>query len=58
MRPWEWAYSVLYMVVGFAIAQGTVVRMSGLKYTEFLKRVRSVLFAKHALWRGLTPFSP
>jgi hypothetical protein len=48
MQPWEWVYSLLYMVVGFAIAQGTVVRMSGLKYIEFLKRVRSTLFAKQA----------
>ena len=48
MRPKQWAYSLLYMAAGFAIAQGTVVRMSGLKYTEFLKKVRSVLFAKHA----------
>jgi hypothetical protein len=46
MRPWEWAWSVLYMVIGFAIAQRTVVRMSGLKYSEFLKRVRSTLSAK------------
>jgi Protein of unknown function with HXXEE motif len=44
MQPWEWAYSLLYMIVGLAIAQGTVVRMSGLKYGEFLKRVRSTLF--------------
>jgi hypothetical protein len=46
MRPWEWAYSLLYMVSGFAIMQGTVVRMSGMKYLEFLKRGRSKLFAK------------
>jgi len=48
MRPKQWAYSLLCMAAGFAIAQGTVVRMSGLKYTEFLKKVHSVLFAKHA----------
>lgn len=48
IRPWEWAYSVLYMAFGLGIAQGTVVRMSGLKYTDFLKRVRSSLFAKQA----------
>jgi uncharacterized membrane protein YbhN (UPF0104 family) len=46
MRPWEWVWSFLYMVVGLAIAQATVVRMSGLKYVEFLKRARSTLFAK------------
>ncbi|EEF59740.1 HXXEE domain-containing protein [Pedosphaera parvula] len=46
MRPWDWIWSLLYMATGLAIAQGTVVRMSGLRYTEFLKRVRSTLFAK------------
>jgi hypothetical protein len=46
MRPWEWLWSLFYMVIGFAIAQATVVRMSGLKYVEFLKRVRSVPFAE------------
>jgi hypothetical protein len=44
MQPREWVYSLLYMAVGFAIAQGTVVRMSGMKYLEFLRRVRSTLF--------------
>jgi uncharacterized protein with HXXEE motif len=46
MQPWEWLYSLLYMVVGFAIAQGTVVRMSGMKYSDFLKRVKSTFSAK------------
>ena len=46
MRPLDWVWSLLYMAIGFAIAQGTVVRMSGLEYLDFLKRVRSVLFAK------------
>lgn len=45
MQPWEWAYALLYMIVGLAIAQGTVVRMSGLKYGEFLKRVKSTFIA-------------
>ena len=44
MQPWEWLYSLLYMVVGFAITQRTMLRMSGMKYIEFLRRVRSVLF--------------
>ncbi len=48
IRPWQWAYSVVYMVIGFAIAQGSVVRMSGLKYSEFLRKVRSVIFGKPA----------
>ena len=34
------------MIVGLAVAQATVVRMSGLNYFEFLKRVLSTLFAK------------
>jgi hypothetical protein len=48
IRPSEWVWSFLYMAVGFVIAQATVVRMSGLKYFEFLKRVRSTLFGKQA----------
>jgi Protein of unknown function with HXXEE motif len=44
MKPWEYALSLLYMVIGLAIAQGTVVRMSGLAYIDFLKRMRSTLF--------------
>lgn len=48
VQPWEWVWALLYMAIGFAIAQGTVVRMSGLKYFEFLKRVRSTLFGKQA----------
>jgi hypothetical protein len=44
IRPLDWGCSLLYMVLGLAVAQGTVVRMSGMKYGQFLKRVRSTLF--------------
>ena len=46
MQPWQWLYSVLYLLSGFALTQGTIVRMSGLTYSEFLKRGRTELFTK------------
>jgi hypothetical protein len=46
VQPWEWLWALFYMIVGLVIAQATVVRMNGLKYAEFLKRLRSTLFAR------------
>jgi NAD(P)-dependent dehydrogenase (short-subunit alcohol dehydrogenase family) len=46
MRPWDWIWSLLYIAIGFDIAQAKVVAMSGLKYVELLKRVRSTAALK------------
>jgi hypothetical protein len=41
MQPLYWLYAILYMQVGLMLAQQIVVRMMGMKYTDFLKNVRS-----------------
>ena len=41
MQPLYWLYSIVYMLVGLALAQQIVVRMMGMKYREFLKNVRN-----------------
>ena len=46
MQPLWWLYSFLYMLFGLLIAQQIVVRTSGMKYSDFLKNVRTALFAK------------
>ena len=46
MQPVYWLFSLIYMVVGVMIAQQIVVRMNGMKYTDFLKKVRATIFAK------------
>jgi hypothetical protein len=44
MQPMLWLYSFIYMLAGLLLAQQVVVRMSGMKYTDFLKNVRATLF--------------
>lgn len=46
IQPVEWVYAFLCMLVGLALAQQVVVRMSGMKYTDFLKSVKGTLFNK------------
>ena len=46
MQPVYWLFSLIYMVIGVMIAQQIVVRMNGMKYTDFLKKVRATIFAK------------
>jgi len=46
MQPVNWLFSLIYMVVGVMIAQQIVVRMNGMKYTDFLKKVRATIFSK------------
>jgi len=40
-QPLHWLYAILYMLVGLMLAQQIVVRMMGMKYSEFMKNVRS-----------------
>lgn len=46
MSPISWLYSFLYMFFGLMMAQQIVVRTSGMRYSDFLKNVRTALFAK------------
>lgn len=46
MQPISWLFSFLYMLLGLVIAQQIVIRASGVKYTDFLKKVRTALFEK------------
>jgi len=46
MKPMWWLYSFWYMLFGLLMAQQIVVRTSGMKYSDFLKNVRSALFGK------------
>jgi hypothetical protein len=46
MQPVSWLYSFAFMLIGLMLAQQIVVRSSGMKYTEFLKRVRGTIFSK------------
>ena len=46
LQPIEWLYSFLYMLLGLLLAQQIVVRMSGMKYSDFLKNVKSALFTR------------
>lgn len=46
MRTVDWLYSFLYMLVGLLLAQQLVVRMSGMKYSDFLRNVKGTLFSK------------
>lgn len=45
MRPIDWIYSILYMFGSLMLAQQLVVRISGMKYSDFLKNVKGALFA-------------
>ena len=45
MQPISWLYSLVFMAIGLLLAQQIVVRMSGMKYTDFLKNVRATIFA-------------
>jgi len=40
-QPLHWLHAILYMLVGLALAQQIVVRMLGMKYSEFMKNVRA-----------------
>lgn len=47
MQPWwYWLLSLLYMFIGVMIAQQIVVRMNGMKYSDFLKNVRANILGK------------
>jgi hypothetical protein len=46
MSSISWLFSFLYMLFGLLMAQQIVVRTSGMKYSDFLKNVRTALFAK------------
>lgn len=46
MPPGAWLFSLLYMVIGLLIAQQIVVRMNGMKYSDFLRNVRASILAK------------
>ena len=46
MHPLYWLYSLLYMMVELVVAQQIIVRMSGMKYSEFLKNVRAKIASK------------
>ena len=43
MQPIEWLYSLLYLFVPLIVAQATIVRSTGMKYSEFLKNARNAL---------------
>ncbi|WP_445217041.1 HXXEE domain-containing protein [Bradyrhizobium sp. Pa8] len=47
-QPISWLLAFLYMLFGLAIAQQTVVRTSGMKYSEFLRNVRTAFFKREA----------
>ncbi|HKU24603.1 MAG TPA: HXXEE domain-containing protein [Candidatus Sulfotelmatobacter sp.] len=46
--PWFWLFAFLYMLFGLAVAQQIVVRASGMKYTEFLRNVRTAFLGGRA----------
>jgi len=46
MRPIDWLYSILYMLGSLMLAQQIVVRTSGMKYSDFLKNVKTAFFSK------------
>lgn len=46
MQPIEWLYSLAFMAISLLIAQQIVVRMSGMKYTDFLKNVKATILNK------------
>lgn len=43
MQPMSWLFAFLYMLFGLMVAQQIVIRASGVKYTDFLRNVRSAL---------------
>jgi hypothetical protein len=43
MQPISWLFAFLYMLFGLVVAQQIVIRASGVKYSEFLKNVRTAL---------------
>ena len=43
MQPTSWLLSFFYMVLGLVVAQQIVIRASGVKYSDFLKNVRTTL---------------
>ncbi|HEY4288703.1 MAG TPA: HXXEE domain-containing protein [Puia sp.] len=43
LRPIDWLFSFLYVFGGLMLAQQIVVRMSGMKYSNFLKNVKNAL---------------
>lgn len=46
MSPLSWLYSFLYMLFGLMMAQQIVIRTSGMKYSDFLKNVRTAFVKK------------
>jgi hypothetical protein len=46
VQPIEWLYAFIYVLGSLMLAQQVVVRMSGMKYSDFLKNVRDTLFTK------------
>jgi hypothetical protein len=44
LSPVSWLFAFLYMLFGLAIAQQIVIRVSGMKYMDFLRTVRTALF--------------
>lgn len=49
MRPYAWPLAFLYMLFGLMVAQQIVIRASGMKYADFLKRVRRALAGQAVL---------
>ena len=46
MSPAFWLFAFLYMLFGLMVAQQIVIRTSGMKYTDFLKNLRSTVFGR------------
>ncbi|MCM3756526.1 HXXEE domain-containing protein [Sporosarcina aquimarina] len=46
MQPISWLYAFGFILISIMTAQQIVVRMSGMKYADFLKNVRGTIFAK------------
>ena len=46
MQSLDWLYSFLILLGGLGMAQQIVVRGSGMKYSDFLKNVKTALFTK------------
>ncbi|HEY1473356.1 MAG TPA: HXXEE domain-containing protein [Pseudolabrys sp.] len=44
MQPVSWLFAFLYMLFGLAVAQQIVIRASGVRYSDFLKNVKTALF--------------
>jgi len=46
MQPLSWLFCFIYMLAALMIAQQIVVRASGMKYSEFLRKARGALLRK------------